>query len=88
MNAKRAQNIGLVSQMVAQGKQLEAARSTARQAARFDRDAAVTCKRFIKALPSEELELEKQHFKRLAVRPVVEAALKRFVESSDVRPYL
>ena len=34
------------------------------------------------------LELEKQHFKRLVQSPVVEAALKKFVESTDVRPYL
>ena len=43
MNAKRAQNIGLVSQMVAQGKHIDIARATARQAARFDSDAARTC---------------------------------------------
>lgn len=88
MNAKRAQSIGLVSQMVAQGKHLAAARSTARQALRFDRDAAETCKAFIKPIPYEELELEKQHFKRLALRPTFEAALKSFAESSDLRPYL
>ena len=88
LNAKRAQNIGLVSQMVAQGKQLDAARATARQALRFDRDAAETCKAFVKPVPYAELELEKQHFKRLALRPVVESALKKFVESTDLRPYL
>lgn len=88
MNAKRAQNIGLVSQMVAQGKQLEAARATARQALRFDRDAAETCKAFIKPIPYAELEAEKEHFKRLSLRPVVLDALKKFVESTDIRPYL
>jgi len=88
MNAKRAQSIGLVSQMVAQGKHLDAARGTARQAARFDAAAQRTCKRFIKPVPYAELDLEKQHFKRLAVRPAAEAALKKFVESTDLRPYL
>jgi len=88
MNAKRAQNIGLVSQMVAQGKQLDAARATARQAVRFDRAAAETCKAFIKPIPYAELEAEKELFKRLSVRPVVLDALKKFVESTDVRPYL
>lgn len=88
MNAKRAQSIGLVSQMVAAGKHLDAARATARQAQRFDRDAAETCKAFMKQVPYAELEAEKQHFKRLAVRPVFEAALKRFAESTDLRPYL
>ncbi|HEY6876729.1 MAG TPA: enoyl-CoA hydratase/isomerase family protein [Polyangiales bacterium] len=88
MNAKRAQNIGLVSQMVAQGKHVQAARATAQQAARFDADANATCKTFIKPLPSAELALEKEHFKRLVQRPVVLAALKKFVESTDLRPYL
>jgi enoyl-CoA hydratase/carnithine racemase len=88
LNAKKAQSIGLVSQMVAQGKHLDAARAAARQATRFDADAAITCKAFIKALPEAELEREKEHFKRLAARPVFEAALKKFVESTDLRPYL
>jgi enoyl-CoA hydratase/carnithine racemase len=88
MNAKRAQNIGLVSQLVAQGKHVQAARATAKQAARFDHDANATCKSFIKPLPVAELALEKEHFKRLVQRPVVLAALKKFVESTDLRPYL
>ncbi|HEX5658667.1 MAG TPA: enoyl-CoA hydratase/isomerase family protein [Polyangiales bacterium] len=88
MNAKRAQNIGLVSQMVAQGKHVQAARATAKQAARFDADANATCKAFIKPLPTAELAQEKEHFKRLAQRPAVQTALKKFVESTDLRPYL
>ena len=88
INAKKAQTIGLVSQMVAQGKHLDAARAAAKQATRSDRDAQVTCKEFMKPVPYAELELEKQHFKRLVQSPVVEAALKKFVESTDVRPYL
>ena len=88
LNAKRAQEIGLVSQFVAEGKHLIAARSTAKQAARFDHDAQRTCKQFIKPIPGAELELEKRHFKRLIQRPVVVAALEKFVTSSDLRPYL
>jgi enoyl-CoA hydratase/carnithine racemase len=88
LNAKKAQSIGLISQMVAQGKHLDAARATARQATRFDSDAARTCKAFIKIIPHAELEAEKAHFKRLIVRPAAEAALKKFVESTDLRPYL
>ncbi len=88
LNAKKAQSIGLTSQMVAQGKHVDVARSAARQALRFDTDAATTCKAFVKTLPVAELEAEKQHFKRLVMRPVVEAALKTFVESTDIRPYL
>ncbi len=88
LNAKKAQTLGLVSQMVAQGKHVDVARATARQATRFDPDAANTCKAFTKPIPYAELEQEKQHFKRLIVRPQVEAALKKFVESTDLRPYL
>jgi enoyl-CoA hydratase/carnithine racemase len=88
LNAKRAQALGLVSQMVAQGKHLDVGRATARQATRFDADAAVTCKRFMKPIPLAELEEEKRHFQRLVLRPEVEAALKKFVESTDLRPYL
>jgi enoyl-CoA hydratase/carnithine racemase len=88
LNAKKAQSLGLVSQMVAQGKQLDAARAAARQATRFDADAARTTKAFIKTVPYAELEEEKAHFKRLSLSPVTLAALKKFVESTDLRPYL
>lgn len=88
LNAKKAQTLGLVSQMVAQGKHVDVARATAKQATRFDPDAAATCKAFMKPVPYAELEAEKQHFKRLVLRPQVEAALKKFVESTDLRPYL
>jgi enoyl-CoA hydratase/carnithine racemase len=88
LNAKKAQSIGLVSQMVAQGKHLDAARSAAKQATRFDSDAARTTKAFMKPVPYAELEEEKKHFKRLALSPVTDAALKKFVESTDLRPYL
>lgn len=88
INAKKAQTLGLVSQMVATGKHVEAARAAAKQATRFDSDAARTCKAFVKPVPYGELLEEKQHFKRLIQSPVVEAALKKFVESTDLRPYL
>jgi enoyl-CoA hydratase/carnithine racemase len=88
INAKKAQAIGLVSQMVPVGDGLRAAMATARQATKFDREAAKTCKRFMKPLPLEELAQEKEHFLRLAQRPVLKLALKKFVESDDPRPYL
>ncbi|MFM2419897.1 MAG: hypothetical protein RL385_4620 [Pseudomonadota bacterium] len=88
INAKKAQTIGLVSQMVAQGKHVDAARATAKQATRFDTDALRTTKAFMKPVPYAELEAEKAHFKRLCARPVVEAQLEKFVESRDLRPYL
>jgi len=88
INAKKAQAVGLVSQVVPTGQGMRAAWATARQATKFDRGAAVTCKRFMKPLPVEELAQEKEHFIRLAQRPVLKLALKKFVESDDPRPYL
>jgi enoyl-CoA hydratase/carnithine racemase len=88
INAKKALACGLVSQMVPTGDGLRAARATARQCTKFDPEAAAACKRFMKPLPREQLRLEKEQFLRLANRPFLKAALKKFVESSDVRPYL
>ncbi len=88
VNAKKAQATGLVSQVVPAGEGLRAAWATARQATKFDREAVRTCKEFIKPLPVEELAREKEHFIRLAQRPILKLALKKFVESDDVRPYL
>lgn len=88
INAKKAQAIGLVSQMVPNGEGLKAARASAAQATKFDPDAVETTKRFIKPVPYAELEREKEHFLRLALRPTLREALRRFVESDDIRPYL
>ncbi len=88
INAKRAVAAGLVSQMVPTGEGLTAALATAEQATKFDPMAARTAKEFIKPLPREELRQEKEHFLRLADRPLLKAALKKFVESDDIRPYL
>ena len=88
INAKKAQAVGLVSQMVPVGEGLRAAWATARQATKFDREAVRTCKEFMKPLPVEELAKEKEHFIRLAQRPILKLALEKFVESDDPRPYL
>jgi enoyl-CoA hydratase/carnithine racemase len=88
INAKKALASGLVSQMVSVGDGLRAARATARQCTKFDPEAAAACKRFMKPLPREQLRQEKEHFIRLANRPFLKAALKKFVESDDIRPYL
>src|SRR5690606_37238011 len=88
INAKRAVAAGLVSQMVPTGEGLTAALATAEQATKFDPMAARTAKEFIKPLPREQLRQEKAHFLRLADRPLLKAALKKFVESDDIRPYL
>jgi enoyl-CoA hydratase/carnithine racemase len=88
INAKKAVEIGLASQMVAPGEGLEVARGMAAQAGKFAPEARGVAKAFIKRLPREELAAEKEHFLRLAQSPVLEAALKRFVDSTDLFPYL
>jgi len=88
ISGKRAQEVGLVSQLVARGKARGVARKVAEQATRFDALTTARTKRFTKPLPRAELEREKDLFVEMMGSPVVEAALKKFVESDDVRPYL
>jgi len=87
-NATKAQQIGLVSQVVAEGEALRAARATAVQIGKFDRQTAVAAKGFIKPIPHEELRREIDIFCELFSRPAVQAGLKKFVESTDAQPYL
>jgi enoyl-CoA hydratase/carnithine racemase len=87
-NATKAQQIGLVSQVVSEGETLRAARATAAQLGKFDRQTAVAAKRFIKPVPHDELRKEIDIFCDLFSRPAVQAGLKKFVESTDAQPYL
>ena len=87
-NATRLQQAGLVSQLVAEGEALRAARSTAAQLGKFDRRTAVAAKNFIKPIPYEELREEIDIFCELFMQPAVEAGLRKFVESTDAQPYL
>ncbi|MGC2369596.1 MAG: enoyl-CoA hydratase/isomerase family protein [Candidatus Sulfotelmatobacter sp.] len=87
-NAMKAQQIGLVSQVVGEGEALRAARATAAQLKKFDRATAAAAKKFIKPIPQEELRREIDLFCELFARPAVEAGLRRFVESTDAQPYL
>jgi enoyl-CoA hydratase len=88
LNATKAQQIGLVSQVVAEGEALRAARATAAQLAKFDHHTAATAKHFIKPIPHDELKREIDIFCELLPRPAVQAGLKKFVESTDAQPYL
>jgi enoyl-CoA hydratase/carnithine racemase len=88
INANKAQQVGLVSQVVSEGEALRAARATAAQMGKFDRQTAVVAKQFIKPVPSEELREEIEIFCDLFSRPAVQAGLKKFVESTDAQPYL
>ena len=87
-NVTKAQQIGLVSQVVAEEQALRIARATAAQLAKFDRRTTVAAKKFIKPIPYDELRQEIEIVCELYARRTVQAALKKFVESTDAQPYL
>lgn len=87
-NATKAQQIGLVSQVVGEGEALRAARATAAQLGKFDRVTAIAAKQFIKPIPIEDLRREIDIFCELFAQPAVQAGLRKFVESTDAQPYL
>ncbi len=87
-NATKAQQIGLVSQVVGEGEALRVARATAAQLGKFDRTTAAAAKKFIKPIPYDELRQEIEIVVELYARPAVQAALKKFVESTDAQAYL
>ena len=88
INATKAHVVGLVSQVVAEGQALPVARSTAAQIGKFDRQTAITAKRFMKPIPYAELRQEIELFCELFSRPAVEEGLRKFVESDAAMPYL
>jgi enoyl-CoA hydratase len=88
VNATRAQAVGLVAQLAAEGEALRIARSTAAQITKFDAVTRTAAKKFIKPIPHDELRREIDLFCELFARPAVMAALKKFVESTDAMPYL
>jgi enoyl-CoA hydratase len=87
-NATKVQQVGLVSQVVAEGESLRVARATAVQLRKFDRRTAAVAKEFIKPIPHEELRREIDIFCELFAQPAVEAGLRKFAESEDAQPYL
>jgi len=84
----KAQQIGLVSQIAAEGEALRVARATASQVGKFDRRTAATAKEFVKPIPYAELDREIDIFCDLYSRPAVEDGLRKFVENEGVQPYL
>src|SRR3984957_10846095 len=88
INAAKAQSVGLVSQVAAEGDALRVARATAAQINKFDSRTAAAAKRFIKPVPHDDLKREIEIFCDLFTRPAVEAGLRKFVESTDALPYL
>ena len=87
-NAQKAQQIGLISQLVGEGEALRVARRTAQQVGKFDPNTRAAAKKFTKAIPREELEREIELFCQLFAQPAVARGLKKFVESEDRQPYL
>src|SRR5436853_1335614 len=87
-NATKAQAVGLVSQVVAEGESVKVARATAAQLNKFDRKTTLAAKQFIKPIPYQELQQEIKIFCELFTKPAVEAGLRTFVESTDAQPYL
>jgi len=87
-NVMKAQQIGLVSQIAAEGEALRVARATASQVGKFDRWTTAAAKAFVKPIPYEELKQEINIFCDLYSRPAVEEGLRRFVENEGVQPYL
>jgi enoyl-CoA hydratase/carnithine racemase len=88
VNAARAQAVGLVAQLAAEGEAPRIARATAEQIAKFDSVTRTAAKKFIKPIPRAELRREIELFCTLFTRPAVMAALKKFVEDSGPMPYL
>ena len=88
VNATRAQAVGLVAQLAAEGEALKIARGTAAQITKFDAVTRAAAKKFIKPIPHDDLRREIDLFCELFTRPAVMAALKKFVESTDAMPYL
>jgi enoyl-CoA hydratase/carnithine racemase len=87
-NVMKAQQIGLVSQIAAEGEALRVARATASQVGKFDRRTATAAKEFIKPIPYDELKREIEIFCDLYTRPAVEEGLRKFVENEGPQPYL
>jgi len=88
VNATRAQAVGLVAQLAAEGEAQKIAQATAAQITKFDAVTRAAAKKFIKPIPYEELRREIDLLCELFTRPEVMAALKKFVESTEAMPYL
>jgi enoyl-CoA hydratase/carnithine racemase len=87
VNASRAQAVGLVAQLAAEGQALQVARATAAQVTKFDAATRAAAKKFIKPVPHEELRREIEIFCELFTRSAVMAGLRKFVENTGPMPY-
>lgn len=88
LGAARAYELGIVSQLAAEGEHLAIARRIAEQALRFDAATTRAAKSFIKPLPRARLDQEKQVFCELFRGPTVATALSHFATDQTAMPYL
>ncbi len=88
VGARRAYEVGLVSQLAGSGQALDLARRTAAQIVKFDRHTAAAAKAFIKPQPHAALRREIDLFCELFERPAVQSGLDKFVHDSSAHAYL
>jgi enoyl-CoA hydratase len=88
VNAESAHQAGLAAQLAGEGFALQVARSMARQVTKFDSETRAAAKKFIKPIPSAELNKEIEVFCALFNRPVVMESLRRFVETDEPMKHL
>jgi enoyl-CoA hydratase len=88
VKAETAHQAGLITHLAGEGYALEVARSMAQQITKFDPEARVAAKKFIKPIPYQELREEVELFCQLFNRPQVMESLRRFVESDDPMKHL
>jgi enoyl-CoA hydratase len=88
VKAESAHQAGLVAHLTGEGYALQVARSMAQQVTKFDPATRAAAKKFIKPIPTAELNKEIALFCKLFDRPVVMESLKRFVQSDDPMKHL
>jgi enoyl-CoA hydratase len=88
VKADSAYQAGLVSHVVGEGYALQTARSLAQQVTKFDAETRAAAKKFVKPIPTAELNKEIELFCKLFERPVVMEMLRRFVESDEPMKHL
>ena len=88
VKAEAAHQAGLITHLAGEGHALQIARSMAQQITKFDPEARVAAKKFVKRIPYQELREEVQLFCKLFNRPQVMESLRRFVESDDPMKHL
>ena len=88
VKAETAHQAGLITHLAGEGYALEVARSMAQQITKFDPEARIAAKKFIKPIPYQELREEVDLFCKLFNRPQVMESLRRFIESDDPMKHL